>query len=197
VETLPTEPHKITEDMSDDIPKGYMVADDPILQYLSEHKEAEPEDLVVAKPSESLRAIYTTINRVGQEECILDGGSMIVSMSRETAVQSGLNWDPNIRINMESASNHVEKTLGLARNVRFAVGGLNLFLQVHILDNPPYRVLLGCPFETLTSAIIKTKIDGSSEIVLTNPNSKEVAVVPTYKRGVGPDDLQKQRYQAF
>ena len=197
VETLPTEPHKITEDMSDDIPKGYMVADDPILQYLSEHKEAEPEDLVVAKPSESLRAIYTTINHVGQEECILDGGSMIVSMSRETAVQSGLNWDPNIRINMESASNHVEKTLGLARNVRFAVGGLNLFLQVHILDNPPYRVLLGRPFETLTSAIIKTKIDGSSEIVLTDPNSKEVAVVPTYKRGVGPDDLQKQRYQAF
>jgi len=183
--------------MSDDIPKGYMVADDPILQYLSEHKEAEPEDLVVAKPSESLRAIYTTINRVGQEECILDGGSMIVSMSRETAVQSGLNWDPNIRINMESASNHVEKTLGLARNVRFAVGGLNLFLQVHILDNPPYRVLLGRPFETLTSAIIKTKIDGSSEIVLTDPNSKEVAVVPTYKRGVGPDDMQKQRYQAF
>lgn len=197
VETLPSEPHKIMEDMSDDVPEGYMVAVDPILQYLSEHKEAEPEDLIVAKPSESLRAIYTTINRVGQEECILDGGSMIVSMSKETAVQSGLNWDPNFRINMESASNHVEKTLGLARNVRFAVGGLNLFLQVHILDNPPYRVLLGRPFETLTSAITKTKIDGSSEIVLTDPNSKEVAVVPTYKRGVGPEDLQKQRYQAF
>lgn len=197
VETLPIETHMVMTDTSDEVPEGHMVADDPVLQYLLENKDTEPGDLIVAKPSEALRSIFSTINRIGQEECVLDDGSMIVSMSKEVAIQLGLNWDPAIRINMESASNHVEKTLGLARNVRFNIGGLNLFLQVHILENPPYRVLLGRPFETLTSAIVKTKTDGSSEITLTDPNSKEMVVVPTYKRGVGPEDLQKQRYQAF
>jgi hypothetical protein len=184
-------------DVSDDIPEGSFVADDPILQYLAENKDVKPEDLVIATTSESLRSIYLNVNRVGQEECLLDNGSMIVSMARDAAVQFGLNWDPSIRINMESASNHLEKTLGLARNVRFAGGGIVIILQVHILENPPYKVLLGRPFDRFTSSIIRTKSDGSSEIELTDPNTKVIAVMPTYKRGCGPDELQKQVYQGF
>ena len=194
---LPVTAYTIMTEVSDDIPEGSFVADDPVLQYLAEHKEADPEDLVVAAVSEPLRSIYLTINRVGQEECLLDNGSMIVSMARESAVQLGLNWDPSIRINMESASNHLEKTLGLARNVRFAVAGLEIFLQVHILEKPPYRVLLGRPFDTFTSSTNSTRPDGSSELVLTDPNTKTVAIVPTYKRGCGPEELQKQRFQNF
>lgn len=197
VETLPIGSYMVMTDVSEEIPEGYMVAYDPVIQYLLENKEVEPSDLVVAKRSEPLRAIYATVNRVGQEECLLDDGSMIVSMAREAAVQLGLNWDPSIRINMESASNHVEKTLGLAKNVRFAVGGLNLYLQVHILENPPYKVLLGRPFGSLTCSTVKNKSDGSSDIILTDPNTKVVATVPTYERGVGPEELQKQRYQGF
>ena len=122
---------------------------------------------------------------------------MIISMAKEVAVRLGLTWDPSIRINMESASNHLEKTLGLARNVRFAVGGLELFLQVHILEDPPYRILLGRPFDTFTSSLVKTNPDGSSEITLLDPNTKVTAVVPTYQRGMSPDELQKQNYQGF
>ena len=98
---------------------------------------------------------------------------------------------------MESASNHLEKTLGLARNVQFSVGGTAAFLQVHILENPPYRVLLGRPFDVLMSSILKTQSDGSSELTLVDPNSKKTTVVPTYKRGCGPEDLHRQTYQAF
>ena len=98
---------------------------------------------------------------------------------------------------MESASNHIERTLGIAQDVRFSVGGLDLFLQVHILENPPYKVLLGRPFDTLTRCISKTESDGSSELILTDPNTRAVATVPTYARGVGPEELQKQRYQGF
>jgi len=197
VETLPVATSAFMTDVSDEIPEGYMIASDPVVQFLLENKDAEPGDLIVARRSEALRAIYGTINRVGQEECLLDDGSMIVSMAKEAAVQLGLTWDPAVRINMESASNHVEKTLGLAKNVCLAVGGLNLYLQVHILENPPYRVLLGRPFGTLTSSTVSTKPDGSSEITLTDPNTKRIAIVPTYERGAGPEELQKQRYQAF
>jgi len=146
---------------SEMVPEGYLIADDPALQYLNTHKEAEPGDLVVAETSEPLRAIYMTINCIGQKECLYDPGSMIVSMGQETAVQLGLTWDLSLCINMESASNHIEKTLGLARNVRFFVGGINVFLQVHILENPPYRVLLGRPFERFTACNSSTKVDGS------------------------------------
>lgn len=197
VGSLPLATYMVMTEVSDEIPEGHLVASDPILQYLMENKDAEPGSLKVARSSEPLRAIYMTINRVGQEECLLDNGSMIVSMARDAAVQMGLTWDPVIQINMESASNHVEKTLGLARNVRFAVGGLNLYLQVHILANPPYRILLGRPFEVFTGCMTKTDLDGSSELVLTDPNTNEKAIVPTYQRGHGPEELLKQRYQGF
>ncbi len=197
VESLPIAAYMVMTEVSDEIPEGYLVASDPILQYLMENKDADLENLKVARSSEPLRAIHMTVYRVGQEECLLDNGSMIVSMAREAAVQMGLTWDPSIKINMESASNHVEKTLGLARNVRFSVGGLNLYLQVHILVNPPYKILLGRPFEVFTGCMTKTELDGSSELVLTDPNTNEKAIVPTYQRGHGPEELLKQRYQGF
>jgi len=184
-------------EVSDEIPEGHLIADDPVLQYLSEHKDIDSEQLVVANESEGLRSIYMTINRIGQEECLLDNGSMIVSMSKAAAIELGLTWDPSVRVNMESASNHVEKTLGLARNVRFSAGGLDIFLQAHILENPPYRVLLGRPFETFTSCTTYTTENGATELVLTEPNSKKVARIPTYQRGQGPQELLKHHYQGF
>ena len=118
-------------------------------------------------------------------------------MAKESAIRYGLNWDPAICINMESTSNHVEKTLGLAQNIRFSIGEINVFLQVHILENPPYKVLLGRPFDTFTGSTNQTKMDGSSELTLTNPNTKVVVTVPTYRRECGPGEMQKQLYQGF
>jgi len=194
---LPVAMYTVSTADSDEVPEGSLIAGDPLLQYLAENKGVDPEDLVVAAESVPLRAIYMTINRVGQGECLLDGGSMIVSMAKESAIRFGLSWDPSLRFNMESASNHVEKTLGLARNVRFSMGGISVFLQVHILANPPYRVLLGRPFETITGCDAKNNTDGSSELTLTDPNTKKTVVLPTYERGVGPEELQKQHYQDF
>lgn len=197
LENIPITIGTFSQQITEEHPEGCIVANDPVLQYLAEHAEVQPSEILVSSISEPLKAIYTTINRVGQEECLIDNGSMIISMGREVAVQLGLTWDPTIRINMESASNHVEKTLGLARNINFGVGGLNLLLQVHILEAPPYRVLLGRPFDVYTSSIVQTKPDGTSELVLTDPNTKRIAIVPTYERGVGPEELQKQKYQSF
>jgi hypothetical protein len=189
--------YMVSMEISDGVPEGHLVANDPVLQFLLETGNTDPGRLIVAKPSESLRAIYMTINRVGQEECLLDDGSQIVSMAKETGVKLGLTWDPSLSIDMESASKHVERTLGLAKNVRFRVGGLDIFLQVHVLENPPYKVLLGRPFSVFTACINKTNLDGTSELVLTDPNTKGVAIVPTYERGVGPEELLKQNLQGF
>jgi hypothetical protein len=187
----------IEKDESEELLAGYITGGDPVLQYLSQNPGADSKQLRQGKMTEPLRAIYCVINGVGQEECVLDGGSMIVSMSKKVAVQLGLVWDPSVSIDMESASNHVEQTLGVARNVAFEIGGMKLYLQVHILENPPYRVLLGKPFETLASTVIQTYADGSSEVVIKDPNTKRVAVVPTYERGKTPEDLQKAKFRDF
>ena len=195
-----TEPvFTLTEDASEDLPKGYLVADDPVLQYLRENKGKEGEDLgiVVAAESEPLRAIYSVINGVGQEECLLDNGSQIVSMAKEVAMALGLTWNPKIRINMESASGHVDRTLGLARNVIFRMGHLDIALQVHILEDPPYRILLGRPFDTFTSSKIDNSNDGHTVITLTDPNTKETCVIPTYKRGETPDERSRNKQLPF
>ena len=187
----------IEKDESEELLAEYITGGDPVLQFLAQNPGADLKPLKQGKMTEPLRAIYCFINGVGQEECILDGGSMIVSMSKQVAVQLGLVWDPSVSIEMESASNHTEQTLGVARNVCFAIGGLKLYLQVHVLENPPYRVLLGKPFETLAATVIQTYDDGSSEVVMKDPNTKRVAVVPTYERGKTPADLQKTKFQDF
>ena len=197
MEDLPVTAYALMESISEEIPEGHFIASDPILQYLAETRDADLNKLIVAKDCKPLRTIYATINGVGQEECLLDNGSMIVSMSKEVATQLGLTWDPLITIDMESASNHVERTLGIARNAKFTLGGLNFFLQVHILEHPPYRVLLGRPFDTLVRLITRTNDNGSSEVVLTDPNTKKVTVIPTYPRGKGPEELQKSKFPGF
>ena len=96
VATVPFASYAVMTDVSDELPEGHLIAHDPVLQYLAENKEVLPSDLIVAKSTEPLRAIYMVINRIAQEECLLDGGSQIVSMSKEVAVGLGLTWDPSI-----------------------------------------------------------------------------------------------------
>lgn len=172
------------------------VANDPVVQYLESLKGEKPEEILVARESEDLRAIYARVNNVRQEECLLDPGSQLVSMSKEMAVKTGLSWDPAVRINMESANKQIVRSLGLARNVRFSFGGVNIFLQVHILQDPAYRILLGRPFDTFTRSVVTNESDGNTTLLITDPNSKKQAVLPTYKRGENPDTIAKQDLQS-
>lgn len=197
VASIPVATFTPSEDVTSEIPEGHLVADDPVLQYLKEIDGADLDKLLVAKISEPLRCIYSVVNHTGQEECLLDSGSQIVSMGKEVATTLGLTWDPNIRINMESASSHIEKTLGLARNVPFTVGGITIYLQVHILENPPYKVLLGRPFEILVTSTVKTESDGTTLVTIIDPNTKRQATIPAYERGKGPEELRKQKVQSF
>ena len=57
VETLPIASYMIMTEVSDEIPEGHLVASDPVLQYLLKNDSAEPGHLIIAKPSEPLRAI--------------------------------------------------------------------------------------------------------------------------------------------
>jgi hypothetical protein len=104
-------------------------------------------------------------------------------MAQEVAVEMGIGWDPDVFIYMQSANGQVEQSVGLARNVAFRFEGVTLYLQVHIIRNPAYKVLLGRPFEVLTKLAASNGADGSQLLTLTDPNTQKRCVVPTFKRG--------------
>ena len=95
-----------------------------------------------------------------QEEALLDSGSQIVSMSKEAAVSLKMSWNPDICINMQSAQGHVKKTLGLVTDVPFAFRDLTVLLQIHIINTPSYKILLGWPFDALTKSNVQNERDG-------------------------------------
>ena len=180
------------------IPKGVLVVSDPVVQYLEELVEGEvPKKIVVAMESSSLRALHPIINGNRTEEALLDGGSQIVSMAKDVAVRLKVLWNPEIVIHMQSANRQLEKTLGLAQNIPFLFGDITVYLQVHIINNPAYKVLLGKPFDAVCESKVKNSRDGDQLIMITNPNTRQRCTLPTYMRGQRPEILKKPTESTF
>ena len=192
VNLLPEATYEISTEDKDGIPKGSLIVNDPVLQYLSTMSPGEkPKTVVVASESQGLRAVYPLINNVGEVESLLDGGSQIVSMSKDVAVELEIPWDPDITVQMQSANRTLEQTLGLAKNVPFLFGHITVYLQVHVMGRPAYRVLLGRPFDTITESVVKNTRDGGQSLTLTDPNSGERCVMHTHERGKPPTIIKK------
>ncbi|KAG5633681.1 hypothetical protein H0H81_006041, partial [Sphagnurus paluster] len=142
-----------------------------------------PERLTVAKETRSLRSIFMNIDTMEQVECIVDSGSQIVAMSEEVCHELKIKYDPSVILNMQSANGCLDPSLGLARNVPCTIGDLTLYLQIHVIRNPAYDILLGRPFDVLTSSNVKTYPDGNTVVTITDPNSGDVLAIPTFARG--------------
>lgn len=135
--------------------------------------------------SAALRTLTPRIEESGKGECLLDSGSMICSISYAECQKRGIAYDPEFRIDMESANGSIERTLGLARNVEFNFQGLCFYLQLHVLDKTAYSILLGRPFEMISRAQIANEQDGSSIITLTDEYKQRISI-PTQMRGQDP-----------
>jgi hypothetical protein len=191
-EQLPSASYEVLEEERSGIPKGSLIVGDPVEQYLGSLKPGEmPKKVVVAPESVGLRAVYPLINGKGKVESLLDGGSQIVSMARDTAIELKIAWNPNITVHMESANKALEETLGLAKNVPLIFGHIVIYLQVHIIREPAYKVLLGRPFDSVTESLVKNEKNGSQTLTLTDPNTGERCAMSTYERGKQPGILPK------
>ena len=144
-----------------------------------------------------LRSIYPIVNNLRQEEALLDSGSQIVSMSKETAISLKMAWNPDICINMQSTQGHVEKTLVLATDVPFTFGDLTVMLQIHVINKLSYKILLGRPFDALTRSNVQNERDGLQMITITDPSSDVRIVLLTYPRGQMPKGIVSESTEAF
>ncbi len=84
---------------------------------------------------------------------------------------------------MQSANKQVEKLLGMAKNVPFLFGDITVYLQVHIICDPAYDVLLGRPFNVLTLSTVYNNTDGGQVIKIKDPNSLQSMMVATFPHG--------------
>ena len=138
---------------------------DPVLQFLEKLDPLEREYQVFSIEKEErlektapdmahLRVVLVVINGIGEEEILLDSGSQIVLMTRKVAAANKVTWDPNLSIQMQSANGSLSRTYGLSRNIPFTLGGVTVLLQVHIMEDAPYTVLLGWSFDSITESRI-------------------------------------------
>jgi hypothetical protein len=166
-------------------PPGSLIIPDPYESYLTNLRPGEvPEILTVAKESYALRSIHMLVDNQETIESIVDPGSQIIAMSEEIAHQLGLIYDPTIRLNLQSANGEIDQSLGLARNVPCNIGGtITLYLQIHIIREPAYDILLGRPFDVLTESVVKNFANSDQTITIRDPNSGRRATIPTVPRG--------------
>src|SRR6202789_1859252 len=198
VERLPEATYEVLAEDTNGMLKGSVIVNDPVMQYLNALAPGEkPKPVIVAAESHALRTLYPLINGVGEVESLLDPGSQIVSMSKAVAAMLQVTWDPDIVVHMESANKTLEKTLGLAKNVPFLFGTITVYLQVHVIGNAAYKVLLGRPFDIVTESVVKNTKDGSQSLTLTDPNSGERCVMETHERGKVPTILQRSYKSDF
>lgn len=167
-------------------PPGTRVAPDPYEQYLKElpaDAELPMAYTVVADESVILRTVWPVIENHSAVECVVDPGCQIVAMSEAIAERVGLQYDPTVILHMQSANGSMNDSLGMARDVAFRFGDITVYLQVHILRNPAYDVLLGRPFDTLTESVVKNFRNSSTSITITCPNTGRKSTIPTRERG--------------
>jgi hypothetical protein len=135
----------------------------------------------VATESNALRAILPTIADQEQVEAILDPGCQIVAMSEEVCIVLSIAYNLNVRLNMVSANGGIDQSLGLAKNIPFKIGEITVYLQVHILRQPAYNILLGRPFDVLTESVVVNYCDENQTITILDPNTGKKATVPTMR----------------
>jgi hypothetical protein len=195
IEDLPSEEVFFVSEGESRVPPGVIVQRDVVDVY---QQELPPEDrgkvIVVASASDGLRSVYPKINDTAEIESILDGGSQIVAMELMIAVGLGLTWDPDTVIHMQSANGQLKRTKGLARNVPFDFGDLKVYLQIHVIDNVPYQVLLGRPFDVLTEAQVQNFADGYQEMTIKCPNTGARSTIGTYPRGQGKKIQERKEH---
>ena len=113
------------------------------------------EGLVVAKESHTLWSIIPIIDRCLPIKCILDSGCQIVSMLQAVWMTLKSQLNPKHTVSMQSANGTVDHSLGIIKNLVFRFGTIELQLQVHVIEDPAYNILLGHPFDVLTESSIK------------------------------------------
>jgi hypothetical protein len=139
------------------------------------------DKLIVAKHTEELRVIDVEIHGI-KVIATVDDGSQIISIRQDIWEQIGLPIRSDKIMVMESANKTRNETTGLLQDLKISIGGYDFYLQVQVVKDAPYEMLLGCPFFTLAQATHKHFDNGESRLILFDLNTQDMITFPTRAR---------------
>jgi hypothetical protein len=143
------------------------------------HNTDGSDDLRVGSNSIPLWSIFLLVEGKLMVECILDSGCQIVAMNSVIWEKLGNNLQVEQALKMEAANLTITKTHGHLRNVRFTFDDIDIYLQVQVMPNAPYDILLGRPFYALMECITKDFANGDQHLTITDPNTRQCVMIPT------------------
>ncbi|KAF9643509.1 hypothetical protein BDM02DRAFT_3104313, partial [Thelephora ganbajun] len=129
-----------------------------------------------------LRVIYPSFAPGVEPECILDGGAQVVVMRKDVWERLRAPITANKSIPMESANSGTTTTLGLVENYPVHLGPVTIYLQIQVIEDAPFEVLLGRPFFDVTSCSEVSSSGGSHEIRIRDPKTGTPYVFATHPR---------------
>jgi hypothetical protein len=174
-------PDYYSSDGSGVVPAGGIVVPDPVEAILMENGGTQVRGNMTALESKRIRVFYPQVNNAQREECIFDKGSQVCSASESAAQALGITWDPNLTIGLQSSNHTTACTLGLARNVPINCGNdVIAYVQLHIVWDAAYKLLLGQPFLSVMSAQFNNTLDRRHTMTLTDPNSLNRILIPSF-----------------
>ncbi len=130
----------------------------------------------------SLRTIDVLIDGTAKVDCILDSGSQFIAMHRSVWEQTNLSLQQDRGTIVESANNTRSRTLGLIEGAAFTLGGLTIYVNVQVVEDAPFLVLLGRPFFAFLACVTKDFPDGNQHIEIRDPKTGNRVTLPTRER---------------
>jgi hypothetical protein len=113
------------------------------------HDPNGTDDLRVGRDSIPLRSIFPLVEGKLTVECILDSGCQIVAMNSMIWEKFGNNLQVECALKMEAANSTITKMHGRLHNICFTFNDIDIYLQVQVMPNAPYDILLDCQFYAL------------------------------------------------
>ena len=113
----------------------------------------------------------------------MDPGSSIVAISEACVIHHKIAYDPEAGRSMQCANSTCNCTLGLTQNVPVKLdGGLRVYMQMHVVRNAAYDVLLGRPFDVLMKSVVENFANGRQLLTVVDPSTTKKVTIEMYTR---------------
>lgn len=133
----------------------------------------------MAKDIEELRVLNVYIEGI-KIKALADDGSQIINIRKDLWKKFRAHMRLDQRMRIESANKSKDKTIGLLQDLKISMGGYDFYVQVQVVQDRPYELLLGQPFSMLTQATHCHFSNGDSHLTLVDPNMHTViTIIPT------------------
>jgi hypothetical protein len=153
------------------------------------HDPDGTDDHRVGCNSIPLCLIFPLIKGKLMVECILDSGCQIVAMNSIIWEKLSNNLQVEWALKMEAANSTITERHSCLCNIHFTFNDIDIYLQVQVMPNTPYDILLGHLFYALTECITKDFADRDQHLTITDPNTQQCVMIPTkeWRRHQHPD----------